>query len=309
MKIIHDLAVANPSHPTHIAIGTFDGIHRGHQQLIGTMTETAHQAGHDAAVLTFDPRPGAMLGRSPVAALSTVQERAVLLEELQVDLLVVLRFTAAVAGTSAARFAASLCQSLQMKELWAGPDFALGHRREGNVDYLQKLGRRMGFAMRVVEPLRWKGKVVSSTRIRAALTAGDVAEANGCLGRPYYLAGQVVYGRALGRTLGVPTANLAPPAGRLIPANGVYACTARTERAGSWPAVTNVGVRPTIADDELTVEAHLLDFNGDLYGQQLGLEFVARLRDEQVFPSLNVLVAKMQEDIAQARQILANDEG
>ncbi len=170
------------------------------------------------------------------------------------------------------------------------------------------MGEEVGFGVRVVEPLRWRGEVISSTRIRAALTAGDIEEANGCLGRPYRLSGVVVRGRGLGRQLGIPTANLEPPAGRLIPANGVYAALARTERDGVRPAVVNIGVRPTIAADHLTVEAHLLDFDGDLYDQRLGLDFVAWLRDEETFPSLNALVEQIRRDIAHARQILEHSD-
>jgi len=306
VRLVHALEEAGLSNPSHVTIGAFDGIHRGHQHLIGSMAEAAHGAGRRAVVMTFDPHPGALLGRSPLPALSTIEERAALLEGIGVDLLVVIHFTPAVAGIPATRFVADLCRHLRMAELWAGPDFALGHRREGDVPFLRRLGKRMGFTVRVVEPLHWQGEVVSSTRIRAALTAGDVEEANGCLGRPYHLAGRVVHGRGLGRTLGVPTANLEPPQGRLIPANGVYACLARTERDGVWPAVVNVGVRPTIAADHLTVEAHLLDFDGDLYDQWLGLDFVARLRDEKTFPSLNALVAQIREDIVRAREVLGS---
>jgi len=304
MRIIHDLQEAG-LRSSHVAVGAFDGIHKGHQQLIGSMARTAHQAERTAVVVTFDPHPGILLGRSPVAALSTIEERAVLLTELGVDLLAVLRFTPAIAGMSAQRFVAELRRHLGLVELWAGPDFALGHRREGDIGFLRRLGEQEGFAVRVMEPLYLDGRVVSSTRIRAALTAGDVQEAHDCLGRPYRLAGLVVHGQELGRRLGIPTANLEPPPGRLIPANGVYACRARTERDGVWAAVVNVGVRPTIAAGKLTVEAHLIDFDGDLYDQELGLDFVARLRDEVVFPSLNALVTQVHQDMRQARQVLA----
>lgn len=308
MEIVYALQEARPDRPSRVAVGAFDGVHRAHQHLIGSMVRAAHAAGHRAVVVTFDPHPGALLGRSPVAALSTLEERAALLEGLGVDLLVIVRFTAAVAGTSAACFVDLLRAHLAMVELWAGPDFALGHRREGTVDYLQRLGAQQGFAVQVIEPLRWRGEVVSSTRIRAALTAGDIEEANGCLGRPYRLSGVVVHGRGLGRKLGIPTANLEPPPGRLIPANGVYACVAGTEEMAEWPAVANVGVRPTIADNGLTVEAHLLDFAGDLYGQRLRLDFIARLRDEMAFVGLDALVAQVRADIDQARRLLMSRE-
>lgn len=304
MEIVHDLESLNFPRPSHVTIGAFDGVHRGHQHLIGTMARAAHEAGRAAVALTFDPHPGALLGRSPVAALTTLEEQGALIAELSVDVLVILRFTPAMAGTPATRFVTLLCRHLCMAELWVGPDFALGHRREGNIPFLQQLGEQMGFTVRVVEPLRWRGEIVSSSRIRAALTAGGIEEANGCLGRPYRLIGQVIPGRRLGRRIGIPTANLEPPKGCLIPANGVYAGYAHTRNAGTRPAVINVGVRPTIAPDHLVVEAHLLDFDGDLYGQTLALDFVARLRDEEIFPSLNALAAQIQRDIERAREIL-----
>jgi riboflavin kinase/FMN adenylyltransferase len=305
VQVIHSLEEADVSAPAHVTIGAFDGVHLGHRRLIGGMTEAAHAAGRTAVVITFDPHPGAVLGRRPVAALSTIEERTALLDQIGVDVLVVLRFTPAIAGMPASRFTMGLCRHLQMAELWAGPDFALGHRREGDVAYLRAAGERLGFTVRIVEPAQWRGQVVSSTRIRAALTAGDIEEANGCLGRPYRLSGLVVHGRGLGRTLGFPTANIEPPAGRLIPANGVYACVAHTERGKQFLAVTNIGVRPTFVADRLTVEAHLLDFNGDLYGQQLGVDFIAWLRDEETFPSLNALVSQLGVDVSRARQVLS----
>ncbi len=304
MEVFRDLETLQLTKPSHVTIGAFDGVHRGHQHLIGSMTRAAHASGRLAVVLTFDPHPGALLGRSPLAALTTPEEKAALIADLGVDILLILRFTPALAGTSAARFVGMLCQHLSLAELWVGPDFALGHRREGNVPFLRRMGELVGFQVHVVEPLSWRGSIVSSTRIRAALTAGDIEEANECLGRPYRLSGQVTRGRGLGRQLGIPTANLQPPEGRLVPANGVYACYAHTPDGGVWPAVVNVGVRPTIAPDHLTVEAHLLDFEGDLYGQSLTLEFIARLRDEEAFPSLNALVAQIRQDILRARDIL-----
>ena len=305
MRLIHSLQDSNISTPAHVTIGAFDGVHRGHQHLIGSMAQAAREKDRASVVLTFDPHPGAMLGRRPVAVLSTIEERAELIAETGADLLVVLSFTPAMAGMSAADFVTTLRHGLEMCELWVGPDFALGHRREGDVEFLGSLGQQVGFQVRVVEPLHWKGGVVSSTRIRSELTAGDVQQAAELLGRPYRLIGTVVSGQHLGRGLGIPTANLEPPPGRLIPANGVYACEAYTQLGRAWPAVANVGTRPTVADDRLTVEAHLVGFDGDLYGQELGLDFVARLRDEKAFGGLDELVEQIHKDIAHAQEVLA----
>ncbi len=293
----------NLTTPAHVTVGAFDGIHRGHQHLIRSMTEAAHAEGRQAVVLTFDPHPGIVLGRRPVAALSTMAERAVLLQELGIDLLAIVHFTPAVAGLSAESFVQRLRQQLHMVELWVGANFALGHRREGDVAFLSALGEREGFAVRVVGPLEWQGRPVSSSRIRAALTAGDIEEANGCLGRPYRLGGTVI-GGVVGRSLGVSTVRIDPPPGRLIPANGVYACRATAEAVQDWPAVVDVGVCPTVASNDLTVTAHLLDAEADLGGQWLELAFIARLRDERAFVDRKELAEQVRQDIVQAREIL-----
>ncbi|HEY73780.1 MAG TPA: bifunctional riboflavin kinase/FAD synthetase [Thermoflexia bacterium] len=304
MRIIHDLKQAHPTSRSYVTIGVFDGVHRGHQQLIGGMAQAAHAAESVAAVITFDPHPSAALGYDPPPLLTTVEERVDLLAALGLDLLAVLPFTPEMARTPAADFAEPLIQRLRLAELWGGPDFAFGHRREGDAPFLRRLGAKRGFGVRVVAPLVWEGKPVNSSRVRAALEAGDIPQATGCLGRPYCLTSNVVRGRGEGRKIGAPTANLAFLPERLIPARGVYACRAHTARQGAYPAVVNVGTRPTFEGSGLVVEAHLLDFDGNLYGQTLALDFVARLRDEIAFPSVKALATQIQEDIAQARAII-----
>jgi riboflavin kinase/FMN adenylyltransferase len=306
MHIIHDLTQAHITSRSFVTIGVFDGVHRGHQQLIARMVEAAHSTGNSAAVLTFDPHPAAALGYDPPPLLTTAEERAKLMATLGLDLLVVPPFTETTARTSAADFVKLLIQHLGLAQLWGGPDFAFGHRREGDMPFLQRLGTERGFIVRVVEPLVWEGDLVSSSRVRAALQSGDIPQATGCLGRPYRLAGCVVPGRGEGHKIGTPTANLSLPPERLVPANGIYVCLAHTAHQGTHPAVINVGTRPTFDYNGQTVvvEAHLLDFDADLYGQTLALDFVARLRDELAFPSVEALVAQIQDDIAQARAIL-----
>jgi riboflavin kinase/FMN adenylyltransferase len=164
----------------------------------------------------------------------------------------------------------------------------------------------MGFVVHVVEPLEWGRGLVSSSRLRAALRVGDIDQATGCLGRPFRLAGIVTRGDGRGRIIGVPTANLSPLHKRLIPADGIYACVAHTEHMGTHQAAVNIGIRPTFHGHTLTIEAHLLDFAADLYGQHLALDFVARLRDEVAFPNTQSLMAQMQKDIAQVRDILGD---
>ncbi len=310
MRIVHDLHQAKINTRSHLTIGVFDGVHLGHQKLINRLVETAHAEKHTAVVLTFNPHPVSVLHDAPPPpSLTTVEERARYLVELALDLLIVLPFTPALAHTSAPDFVKQLDRHLNLSALWGGPDLALGHRREGNVALLRRLGAARGFSVHIVQPTTWGGELVSSSRIRDALLSGDIPQANGCLGRPYRLIGPVVHGHNMGRRIGIPTANISPPPQCLMPAGGVYACIAHTETQGAHPAVVNVGTRPTFtgkdkSPNSLTAEAHLLNFDADLYGQTLTLDFIARLRDERPFSTLNALVSQIQEDIQQARRIL-----
>lgn len=291
---------------SHVTVGALDGVHRGHQQIIVEMAEAAHTADDIAVALAFDPHPAIALGYEPPMLLTTLEERAELLAALGLDVLIVVPFTPTLARAPAAEFVGTLLRHLHLAALWGGPDLALGHRREGDVPFLRRLGAERGFAVHVVEPLMWEGDLVSSSRVRAALQAGDIAQAIGCLGRPYRLAGTVVHGDGRGRSLGIPTANLALPPEQLVPASGIYACLAHTERAGTHPAAVNIGTRPTFDGHDVIVEAHLIDFEADLYDQTLALGFFARLRDEVAFPSVDALMAQMQKDIAQARDLLGD---
>ncbi len=308
MRVIHHLREIDAASRSHVTIGVFDGVHLGHQRIIRGLVEAAHTAGNAAVAVTFDPHPAAVLSDSPPLLLTTVGERIELMADLGLDALVVLPFTEEVVRTPAADFLQGVVHEIHLAELWVGPDFTLGHERKGDVEFLRQLGSQRGFTVQVVEPVRWGGEVVRSSRVRDALQRGSIEEANGCLGRPYRLSGVVVHGRGLGRDLGVPTANISPPPSRLIPAGGVYATWAHTERWGVFPAATNVGTRPTFtarpSAQGLTVEAHLLDFDRDLYDQVLALDFAARLRDERTYPTLNALVAQLQEDIARTRTLL-----
>lgn len=295
--------------PTALTIGAFDGVHRGHQQLIETLVNTAHAAGQQAVAMTFDPLPWQLFGRGNGngGLLTTLEERLELLAALGLDGVVILPFSRAVAATPALEFVAALSRELGLAALWAGPDFALGRGREGDIAFLQAEGARSGFTVHVLPPLVWRGEPVRSSRIREALRRGDLDEANDCLGRPYRLSGTVAHGDERGRRLGFPTANLALPADRLLPAYGIYVCRAVTP-LGTFSAVTNVGIRPTFDRQTPLVEAYLLDFAGDLYGQPLALDFLARLRPEMRFPSAEALVAQMHEDAAQARAWLGRDD-
>ncbi|MGD8814263.1 MAG: riboflavin biosynthesis protein RibF, partial [Anaerolineales bacterium] len=266
-----------------LTIGSFDGVHCGHQALIAAMSEQAEKMRRPIVILSFYPHPSVILrGRRPAFYITLPEEKAVLLAKLDVSYVITLRFTDYLAKMTAETFLETIHDRLSVRGLWIGENFALGHRREGTPLFLERAGDRMGFKLHVVPPLLMDGEVVSSTRVREALRSGDVARAARYLGRPFTLPGVVVPGSDRGKTLGFPTANLSIWSERACPGPGVYACytTVNGER---YPAVTNIGVRPTFGDEDgkVLVETHLLDFQGDLYGKVMRLTFVDRLRDEQ----------------------------
>jgi riboflavin kinase/FMN adenylyltransferase len=301
-------------YPVYLAIGSFDGIHRGHQALIGRMVSAARAASSLAGLLTFDPHPITVLRpNTRVARLTCNEERSAILASLGLDFVLVLPFTPELAATPASEFMQKLAAHLTLRSLWIGPDFALGRGREGNADLLTSLGRELGYKIRICPPFKRRGNPVRSSQIRRLLVdEGSVEEAGRLLGRPYQVWGQVRHGAHRGRSLGIPTANLQISADRLVPSYGVYACWAwlgesEEDDTGleGFPAVVNVGVRPTFDNGTPSVEAHLLGFDGDLYGAKLGLSFVRRLRGEKKFGAISDLVAQIRKDTQAARRILA----
>ncbi len=290
-----------------LTIGTFDGVHIGHQEIIRGLVAGAHAEGAPAVVLTFHPHPAVVVrGRKGAFYLTLPDERAALLGELGVDVVITQPFDLQVAATSAPGFLQTLKERLGLCQLWVGHDFALGHARSGNVDVLRQLGAQLGYQLHVISPVWFSDQVVSSSQVRALLGAGQVRQASQLLGRPYRLSGQVTHGDKRGRTIGVPTANLDPGDEKLVPGKGVYACLAEIE-GRQWPAATNIGVRPTFdGQDPLPyIEAHLLDFSGDLYGKTVQLSFLEHLRDEQRFVDTEALVEQIQQDIQQTRFVVA----
>lgn len=305
MRHITSLAEAHPARASVVTIGAFDGVHRGHQYLIGELVEFAQS--HDLApvVLTFYPHPEMVLrGFQPGFYLTLPDTKANLLGQLGVELVVTHPFNDEVRHIRAADFVQNLLTHLQMRALWIGSDFAMGYQREGNVDFLSQQGKQRGFEVRVIDLMNAGGERVSSSRIREALSAGDVIEAARLLGRPHVVVGEVIRGEGRGRTIGVPTANLAIPPELAIPARGVYAGWAELD-GQRHAAVVNIGMRPTFdGSGALTVEAHLLDFGDNLYGKTVQLAFTDRLRDEQKFPGIEALVAQIHRDIELARSQL-----
>ena len=292
---------------TWLTIGSFDGVHRGHQEIVRRLSTEAHAVGAQAVVLTFHPHPKKVLGiKKDFYYLTSPDERAVLLGEFGADLVVTYPFDLQVAGTSARDFVREIHAGLGFTHLLVGPDFALGRKREGDIPTLRRLGGELGFEVETFGPIKVDDLQVSSSQIRALLDAGDVEEVNFLLKRPYTVSGPVVPGDGRGRTIGIPTANLKVWEEKQLPKSGVYVCRALLD-GQAWGAVTNIGVRPTFDHRTMAiqVEAHLLDYYDDLYGRELNLQFIHRLRDEQRFSGPQALVTQIHLDIERARLMLA----
>ncbi|HZU07117.1 MAG TPA: bifunctional riboflavin kinase/FAD synthetase [Chloroflexota bacterium] len=290
--------------PVVVAIGAFDGVHRGHRLLLGSMVARARELGARAVCITFDPDPERVLRpEAPPQSLCSTAERVQRIREIGIDAVDLWPFTPEVAQMTPAEFVAAVCARYPVIEVWVGANFAFGRGRSGNVQTLAELGRRYGFAVHAVPPVYDGDRPISSSRIRELLRAGEVREAARLLGRPYRLAGEVIGGARRGRQLGFPTANLRPPDDQLLPAQGVYAGWAQIS-SGVYPAVANIGARPTFGEEQPLIEVHLLDFDGDLYGQHLAFDFADRLRTIRRFASLDELRAQIAQDIATARLAL-----
>jgi riboflavin kinase/FMN adenylyltransferase len=292
-----------------VTIGSFDGIHKGHQLLLDKMVQAAKRDGARTAVLTFFPHPKRVIQQLEGRYyLTTIAERVQQIKDASVDILIVRAFDEEVRNTRAADYVARLQAQLDMRQLWGG-DFALGYQREGDVPFLRELGKRMGFTVELVdEMVSLNGRFVSSSRVRQSLAEGDVADVAACLGRPYSLHGIIVKGKQLGRTINFPTANMQIWDEQLMPGNGVYATWAWLgdgQNRRKFKAATNVGTRPTVNGKSIIVEAHLLDFDEDIYGEEMRLEFINRVRSEMKFDGLESLKAQIQADVEQIRAMLA----
>jgi len=304
MKVIADAADLQPgSRSVCAAIGVFDGVHLGHQHVLRQTMEDAKRHGAVSVVVTFDRHPNAVVAPANVPPLIfPLDKKLEVIASFGVEAAYVIRFDKAFSQISGEQFIRSLARDFkQIKSLCVGDGFMFGERRSGNVALLRTLGGELGFTIHALHDVELDGQSVSSTRIRDAVRAGDFALAGRMLGRPYALRGMVIQGEHLGRKLGFPTANLEVP-GLLVPPPGVYAAEARLS-AARYRAAVNIGHRPTVraADPQLHVEAHLLDFDGDIYCQSLELEFLKKLREEKKFSGAEALKAQIAEDIKQAR--------
>ena len=300
---LHNLA---PRHCGCVAtIGNYDGVHRGHQHIIAALRERASQLAVPAVVVTFEPTPREHFeGSEAPSRLTRLREKLEALDSFGVDRVVVLRFDDRMRGMAAAEFVDRLLVTgLGVKHVVVGHDFHFARRREGTVETLRAAGQAHGFTVEEVGQFLVDGERVSSSLVREALNRGDLDRATRLLGRPYRMAGRVRLGRKLGRQLGFPTANLALHR-KVVPLWGIFAVRASGAGLVDYPAVASLGTRPTVDGTDPLLEVHLFDWEGDLYGRYLDVDFVARLRDEQKFESLDALVAQMHRDAAAARTLL-----
>lgn len=290
--------------PLWLAIGSFDGVHVGHQRVLQVAVERARAAGGEAGVLTFDPHPRCVLDPdSCPLSLTTLDEKRDRLEHCGVDRLIVLTFTRALSNMPAADFCDQLRQAVPLAGLVLGPDFALGKDRLGDLSFLRDYGRDHGFEAVAVPATRDGYQPVSSSRVRVALLEGRMDVAAALLGYPYFVDAWVEHGDGIGRRIGFPTANLAITPSKCLPRRGVYATWTRVR--GVWHiGATNVGYRPTFGGEELTVETYLLDFEEDIYRERVRTVFVVRLRDERAYPDAGALTAQIERDVGKTRALL-----
>ncbi len=308
MTFRHILAGADPGQDTVLTIGAFDGIHLGHQHLLKRLIQRA-QPGCQPGVITFSNHPATVLRPDyQVSYISTPQDKIDLIKTQGVELVISLEFTRELSQIGADEFVQMLVGSLHMKGLVIGPDFAFGKGRQGNEAFLKDAGEQLGFWVETVEPLILDGSAVRSRRIRESITEGDISTVNQLLGRNFRLSGEVVKGDKRGRELGFPTANLSLPTEIIVPGDGIYATWA-VINGNHHPAATSIGIRPTFGLTERLVEVYVLDFDADIYGQTIGVEFVEKLRDQETFPNVEALVRQVNQDVADARTALVRNEG
>lgn len=296
--------------PTVVALGNFDGVHRGHRQVIQPIFETDAALQGIPTVATFFPHPREFFSGQPRSLLTPAAEKAAYLEQIGVQQLVLLPFNQALASLTPQEFVETvIVNQLQAQQISVGQDFHFGSRRLGTADDLRAIASNFGIHVEIVPLYTCDGERISSSAIRDALQNGHLERANTLLGRPYTLVGDVIDGQKLGRTIGFPTANLKLPAEKFIPKQGVYAVQVN---ANGWhnselwcPGVMNLGFRPTVDGVKLTTEVYVLDWSGDLYGQQLTVRLEAFLRPEQKFSSLDELKAQIQVDCQHARSLLS----
>lgn len=289
-----------------VALGNFDGVHLGHREILTRTVRTAHEKGREAIVYTFDPHPRVVLNKAPeIPKITTDKEKAELLEELGIDVVIVAEFTKEFASQSPSAFVENiLVEELGVRHLFIGQDYRFGKGRAGNPQTLQDMGPQYGFTVHVVPPVMVGNVRVSSSLIRELLMKGKISEANKLLGREFVIEGRVIHGHRRGKQIGFPTANIKPEA-KLHPPDGVYAVYCRVGDA-LYPGVMNIGRNPTFGDRKVSYEVHILDFDREIYGETIRVYLIDRLRQEMKFSSIEDLKAQIVRDVAQGRQILAS---
>ena len=289
----------------YVTIGNFDGVHMGHQYIFKKLRSEARAAGSPSVVITFDPHPKMIIHpeRTPFYLITTPQEKSDLIRKMGIDALIIIPFSLEFAQMTATEFVCGiLWDKLRIKKIFIGHDYSFGRGKEGNETFLKNFGNNLGFSVEVINAYNIGNIIISSTKIRNTLLAGDVKTAAALLGRPYDLGGIVVEGHHRGEGLGFPTANI-DPAKVLIPAGGVYAAFVNLE-GKSYRAVLNIGRNPTFGDEKQTIEVFLLDFYDRIYGKFLEVLFVDKLRDEIKFSGPEALIEQIKHDVARAKEIL-----
>ena len=299
--------IVDPKQPldfqTSAGIGNFDGIHLGHKKIIDAVKRRSRGNSTRSCVITFDPHPQKVLGKKEFFLIFPLERRFEMLEAMGIDTVICLNFTHELSRVSAENFVKDiLLDCLRIKDIVVGPGFSFGHKREGNVDLLRSMGKTHGFNTVVAEAAWVDNRVVSSSVIRDFVRAGEIRESNRFFGYDYYVGGVVVEGEKRGRKLGFPTVNL-DTGWEVLPKPGVYATYVKLPD-GLHGSITNIGIRPTFEESKLTVETHIFDFGDDLYGKEVRVNFVERLRDEKRFANVDELVAQIKDDIAAVREIL-----
>jgi riboflavin kinase/FMN adenylyltransferase len=304
MGIEQELVNIAPKRETLLTIGVFDGVHMGHRYLLGRLKQQAREKDLLSGVVTFSPHPQSVLHpQGQLLWLSDLEDRVEYLRELGIGLVIVLSFTPELAQLSAREFVALLRKYLKMSGLIIGPDFALGRGREGNANLLRLLGQEMGFTVETVPPFTLNGEIVSSTLIRQALAQGDLRKIKKLMGDYFNLSAKVISANKRGQVLGFPTANLDIKLGQALPGNGVYA-TITSVDGTHIASATNIGTRPTFGESKKTVETHLLSYEGNLYGKELKVRFIEKLRNEKRFASSQELKAQIEKDVKRVRAIV-----
>ena len=305
MELIRGLENLHGRQGYAVTIGTYDGVHLGHQALLRCLKGHAAKLGLPTVVLTFEPTPREYLApNAPPARLTSLRERWRILEGMDLDALLLLRFGEGLRNLSGEAFAALLARDVGARAVVVGHDFRFGCNGEATAPMLVDAGKRLGFAVDVVPPVTLEGARVSSSGVREALDRSDFALAERWLGRPYSMRGRVVHGQRLGRDLGFPTANLRVER-RRTPLKGIFAVRVHGVEAIPLRGVASLGTRPTVGGVQTLLEVHVFDFSADLYGREIEVEFVAKLRDEENYPTLEALVAQIHRDVAEARRILS----